>query len=116
MRRKARQNEIGAKVDQGSLVTSVSLFQITRPSGQLSANRYAADGEQRNRGIEVNAYGKLGEAVRLSGGASWTDAELVKTNSAATLGKTAVGVPRRSRSLPPMTKPNKFTMEAADIA
>lgn len=91
---KARQNEIGAKVDHGSLVTTVSLFQITRPSGQLTANRYAADGEQRNRGIEVNAYGKLGEAVRLFGGASWTDAELVKTNSAATLGKTAVGVPK----------------------
>ncbi|RSZ55948.1 TonB-dependent siderophore receptor [Massilia atriviolacea] len=90
---KAKQNEIGAKLDHGSLVTTVSLFQITRPSGQLTANRYAADAEQRNRGIEVNAYGKLGEAVRLYGGASWTDAELVKTNSAATLGNTAVGVP-----------------------
>lgn len=91
---KARQQEIGARVDHGSLVTSVSLFQITRPSGQLTANRYAADGEQRNRGIEVNAYGKLGKDVRLFGGASWTDAKLVKTNSAATLGKTAVGVPK----------------------
>ncbi|WP_208640118.1 TonB-dependent receptor [Massilia violaceinigra] len=90
---KARQQEIGARLDHGSLVTSVSLFQITRPSGQLTANRYAADGEQRNRGIEVNGYGKLGKDVRLFGGASWTDAELVKTNSAATLGKTAVGVP-----------------------
>ncbi|WP_229509252.1 TonB-dependent siderophore receptor [Massilia sp. CCM 8734] len=91
---KAKQNEIGAKVDHGSLMTSVSLFRITRPSGQLTANRYAADGEQRNRGVEVNAYGKLGDAVRLFGGASWTDAKLVKTNSAATLGKTAVGVPK----------------------
>jgi len=90
---KAKQQEIGAKVDHGSLITSVSLFQIARPSGQLTNNRFAADGEQRNRGLELSAYGMPGSGLRLHGGLTVIDADLVRTSSAATRGKRAVGVP-----------------------
>lgn len=90
---KARQREIGVKVDHGRLMTTLSVFQITRPSGQMTGSRFTADGEQRNRGVELSAYGAVGDDLRLYAGATWIDAELTRTNSAATTGKTAVGVP-----------------------
>jgi iron complex outermembrane receptor protein len=90
---KARQQEIGIKVDHGRLMTTLSIFQITRPSGQMTGSRFSADGEQRNRGVELSAYGAVSDDLRLYAGATWIDAELTKTNSAATTGKTAVGVP-----------------------
>lgn len=90
---KAKQQEIGVKVDHGKLMTMVSAFQITRPSSMMSGNRFSVDGEQRNRGVELSAHGTVGQSVRLYGGLTWIDAKLTKTNSAATLGNTAVGVP-----------------------
>ncbi len=90
---KARQQEIGVKVDHGRLMTTLSVFQITRPSGQMTGNRFSADGEQRNRGVELSAYGAVGDGLRLYAGATWIDAELTKTSNPATLGNTAVGVP-----------------------
>lgn len=90
---KTKQHEVGVKVDHGRLMTTLSAFQITRPSGQLSNNVYAVDGEQRNRGIELSAFGAVGDGVRLYSGITWIDAKLTQTNSAATQGNTAVGVP-----------------------
>ena len=90
---KAKQYEIGVKIDHGRLVTTLSAFQIKKPSGQLTANVFAVDGEQRNRGLELNAFGEAARGVRVLGGATLLDAQLTKTNSAATLGKTPVGVP-----------------------
>ncbi|KQV90718.1 energy transducer TonB [Massilia sp. Root351] len=90
---KARQREVGVKVDHGRLMTSLSVFQITRPSGFMSGNVFGVEGEQRNRGVELNAYGAVAGGLRLHGGLAWTDAKLVKTGNPATAGKTAVGVP-----------------------
>lgn len=90
---KAKQQEIGIKVDHGRLLTQLSAFQITRPSGVLTGNQFAVDGEQRNRGLELSAHGALGDRLRLYGGVTWIEATLTKTNSAATVGNTAVGVP-----------------------
>ena len=59
----------------------------------MTGNRFSADGEQRNRGVELSAYGAVGRGVRLYAGATWIDAELTRTNSTATVGNTAVGVP-----------------------
>ena len=96
---KTKQHEIGVKVDHGSFMTTLSLFQITRPSGQLTNNVYAVDGEQRNRGVELAAYGTPTRGVRLYGGITWIEAKLTQTNTAATQGNTAVGVPRMQGSL-----------------
>lgn len=89
----ARQQEVGIKVDHGRLMTQLSAFQITRPSGFLTGNRFSVDGEQRNRGIELSVHGALGDRLRLYGGVTWIEATLTKTNSPATAGNTAVGVP-----------------------
>lgn len=96
---KSKQHEIGVKIDHGSLITTVSAFQIEKPSGQLTGNVFAVDGEQRNRGLEVNMFGEAAKGVRLLGGVTLLDAKLTKTNSSATLGKTPVGVPSLQANL-----------------
>lgn len=96
---KTRQNEVGIKVDHGRLATTVTAFEIRKPSGQLTGTVYAVDGEQRNRGLEFNVFGETAPGVRILGGVTLLDAKLTKTNSAATLGKTAVGAPDRMANL-----------------
>lgn len=90
---KSKQNEVGIKIDHGSLITTVSAFQITKPSGQLTNGVFAVDAEQRNRGLEFNVAGEVAKALRLFGGVTLIDAKLTKTNSSTTRGNTPVGVP-----------------------
>ena len=90
---RAKQVELGVKFDYGQLLTTVSLFQITKPSGQLTGTVYAVDAEQRNRGLEVSISGEAAAGVRILGGLSLMNGELTRTNSTATQGKRPVGVP-----------------------
>lgn len=96
---KAKQQEVGVKIDHGRLMTSLSVFQIERPSSQTTNGTFAVDGEQRNRGLELSAYGAVSDGLRVYSGATFIDAELTKTNNAATRGNTAVGVPKVQLSL-----------------
>lgn len=96
---KTKQYEAGIKIDHGKLMTSLALFQISRPSGQMSGTEYAVDAEQRNRGIELSAYGSPVDSVRLYSGLTWIDAKLTETSNPATQGNTAVGVPRLQGSV-----------------
>lgn len=96
---KSKQHEIGVKIDHGRVITTVSVFQIEKPSGQLTRNVFAVDGEQRNRGLELNMFGEAVPGVRLLGGVTLLDPELTKTNSSATLGKKPVGVPSLQANL-----------------
>lgn len=96
---KARQNEVGVKLEHGGLIGTLALFQVTKPSGQLTGTVYAVDAEQRNRGLEFNVSGQAAAGVRLMGGLTLLDAELTRTNSAATQGKRPVGVPSHQANL-----------------
>jgi iron complex outermembrane receptor protein len=97
----AEQYEAGVKYDSGSLGGALSLFSITRPFGYLEAYAetpendliFRADGEQRNRGIELSLYGQVTEGVRLLGGLTWLDAEMTHTAGGVNEGKTAIGSP-----------------------
>jgi iron complex outermembrane receptor protein len=91
----SNQFEVGAKVDWGRLITTLALFQITQPSGIANAatNTFTADGEQRNRGIELNAMGLLTDGVRVLGGVTFLQGRLQKTANGLTDGKVATGVP-----------------------
>jgi iron complex outermembrane receptor protein len=95
----SEQYEAGAKFDFGRIATTVSVFQLTKPSGQLAGGVYSAGGEQRNRGIELSAFGEIMPSVRLLGGVTLVDAELTKTNSAATVGNRPIGVPEVTANL-----------------
>lgn len=90
---KTKQYEAGVKVDQNGLLTTLAVFQITKPSGQMTGTAFGVDGEQRNRGVELNVSGEPVKGVRLLGGVTVLDAVLTKTNSAKTVGNRPVGVP-----------------------
>lgn len=91
---RAKQKEVGIKVDLDSAMLTLSAFEITKPSGQLTGNVYAADSEQRNRGLELNLSGEPLRGLRLLGGVTLLDAELTRTSNPATVGNRPVGVPR----------------------
>lgn len=96
---KTKQYEAGIKFDHGSVMTSLAVFQITRPSGQMSGAEYAVDAEQRNRGVELSAYGSPADGLRLYSGLTWMEAKLTETSNPLTQGNTAVGVPRLQGSV-----------------
>lgn len=91
----SEQYEVGGKYDWGKLTTSISFFQIDRPSSFLNPStlHFSLDGNQRNRGIELTANGEPVEGIRVLGGAAWTDAELTKSDNSANVGNTAPAVP-----------------------
>ncbi|OZI51151.1 TonB-dependent receptor [Bordetella genomosp. 4] len=96
----SRQMEIGAKVDWGSFSTTLSAFQIKRPSGILgSDNVYRIAGKQRNRGIELQVLGEPVRGFRLLGGLAWTRAILTETPDGAFDGNKAAGIPTWSVKL-----------------
>ena len=54
------QIELGVKFDLDGLGLTAGLFQIERPSAFTDANnRFGLNGEQRNRGFELTAFGEL---------------------------------------------------------
>lgn len=90
----SKQYEAGVKVDWGLFTTTAALFQIQRPNSMRNAaNELAYDGEQRNRGVELSAYGEFMPGLRGMAGVTLLDPELTKTASAAEIGNDAAGVP-----------------------
>jgi iron complex outermembrane receptor protein len=83
----SKQYETGIKVDWGSVTTTLALFQITQPQTTSFPDpaaglpRLTLDGEQRNRGIELAAYGVLFEGVRLLSGVTLMEATQLKTDN-----------------------------------
>lgn len=95
----SRQQEVGVKVDYGSFMSTLALFQIKKPSGELSSGRFSVQGEQRNRGVELSLFGEIAQGTRLLGGVTLLDGELTKTGVAANRGNKPVGVPEVQANL-----------------
>lgn len=90
---RSRQYELGIKYDEHGLLTSLSLFQITRPGGATdSKNIYSTNSEQRNRGIEFSISGKPAQDVNMQGSLSLTDARITRAPASAVKGNKPVGV------------------------
>lgn len=87
---RARQNEFGVKYNGGRFGGTVSVFRTTQPSAVVLDNVFTANGRQRNSGVEISAFGEIAPGLRLLGGASWIDGELVQT---AVAGRQPIGVP-----------------------
>ena len=69
------------------------MFEIKQPSvATLADSSQSLDNEQRNRGIELNAYGEPIDGLRLLASATLIDAELTKAQN-DTQGNDAPGVP-----------------------
>ena len=95
----SRQHELGVKADYGNFTSTLSLFQITKPSGELASGVFAVQGEQRNRGLEMNVFGEVAPGTRLLGGVTLLDAQLSKTSVAGNRGNKPVGVPEVQANL-----------------
>lgn len=90
---RGRQVELGLKFDTGRFGGTASVFSITLPSAFVQNNRFAANGEQENRGVELSVFGQPAEGLRVLGGLTWVDAELTKTAGGALDGTRPIGVP-----------------------
>ena len=90
-----RQKEVGVKYDFGTVTATASLFEIELASAftDPATNIYSVSGRQRNRGVELNVFGEVVPGLRLLGGVTFIDAELVRANNPAANGKAAPGVP-----------------------
>ncbi len=88
------QVEFGVKFDLDGLGLTAGVFQIEKPSAFTDANnRFGLNGEQRNRGLELNAFGELRPNLRLLGGFTYIDSELTRTQGGKFDGNDAAGVP-----------------------
>ncbi|MBR1222919.1 TonB-dependent siderophore receptor [Bradyrhizobium sp. U87765 SZCCT0131] len=96
-----RQVEVGAKLDLGTFGATLAAFQIAVPSGLLDpvTKIYSVDGEQRHRGIELNAFGEVAPGVRVLGGVTFLDARLTRTPGHVNDGNRAVGAPELQGNL-----------------
>ncbi|MBO4227275.1 TonB-dependent siderophore receptor [Bradyrhizobium neotropicale] len=96
---KSKQQEAGIKVDWGTITTTAAVFQIARPSQiRTASNALAYDGEQRNRGIELSAYGLLLPGLRGMASATFLRPELTNPTNPLERGNDAQGVPDKTFS------------------
>ena len=90
----SKQHEVGVKYEHGTFMTTLALFQIEKPSGEIGAgNVFSVQAEQRNRGIELSMFGEVAPGTRLMGGVTVLDGELTDSATAANRGNKPVGVP-----------------------
>ncbi|RVD79845.1 MULTISPECIES: TonB-dependent receptor [Pseudomonas] len=90
----SKQHELGVKYEHGTFMTTLALFQIEKPSGEIGAgNVFSVQAEQRNRGIELSMFGEVAPGTRLMGGVTVLDGELTDSATAANRGNKPVGVP-----------------------
>jgi iron complex outermembrane receptor protein len=89
----SKQYEAGVKVDFGQVMATLAVFQIAMPNSIATDDplgglpTLSQDGEQRNRGIELNAYGELTSETRLMAGLTLIDPRLTKTDGGTLDGK-----------------------------
>jgi iron complex outermembrane receptor protein len=98
----SRQREVGVKYDGGRFGANVALFSTSQPQGVLNpaTKVFGIDGEQRNRGLELSAFGEPLRGLRvLLGGATFLDATQEKTAGGVTNGKDVIGVPDMQANL-----------------
>lgn len=94
---KTKQMEVGAKLQAGRFINTVSVFQIARPSvvGDNSTTPPTArlDGEQRNRGVEWTIFGELTRGLRMLGGVTYLQGKQTRTQGGLNDGNQAPGSP-----------------------
>ncbi|MDO8826161.1 TonB-dependent receptor [Methylophaga sp.] len=89
------QYEGGIKYDAGNFGVTAAVFQIKQPNTFTNSdNVFAADGEQRNRGLELSIFGQPIKGMRLLGGFTYINAEQTKTQNGVNDGNDAIGIPR----------------------
>ncbi|WP_293780132.1 TonB-dependent receptor [uncultured Oxalicibacterium sp.] len=96
---KSKQYEVGVKIDFGGITTTAAVYELLRPNAiRNDTNALAYDGEQRNRGLELSAYGELKRGLRGMASIAFVDPKLTRTAGGINQGNDAAGVPDTTAS------------------
>jgi iron complex outermembrane receptor protein len=95
----SRQKEVGAKYDGGKLGVTAALFTISQPMAYVQDRHFGVYGEQRNRGVELSAFGMPLHGLRVLGGLTLLEAQQKVTAGGVNQGKDVIGVPRTQLNL-----------------
>jgi iron complex outermembrane recepter protein len=94
------QYEVGAKYDGGGFGVTLAAFQIAQDFALTDTfNRFVIGAQQRNRGVELEAFGEVVKGLRILGGIAYIDAIQSRTATGGTTGRKALGVPEWSINL-----------------
>ncbi|MGH8175544.1 MAG: TonB-dependent receptor [Steroidobacter sp.] len=95
--------ELGAKWDvRDTLALAAAVFELERTNTTAPGNvagTVVQTGEQRTRGLELEASGAVTQAWRIMGGYAYQDAEITEQTTAAAKGATVPITPRHTFSL-----------------
>lgn len=91
---RSKQIEAGVRVDMGSYGANLGVYRIEQPSSYTQDGIFRVDGEQTNKGVELNLYGEPLDGLRLLSGATVMKTELQGSSNGVNDGNRAVGVPR----------------------
>jgi iron complex outermembrane receptor protein len=89
---RSKEWEVGYKIALAKLNFALALYQIERPYAFIQNNVFAVGGEQRNRGLELSANGRVTPDLNVYGALSLIDPKLLDTGSAATSDKLILGL------------------------
>lgn len=96
---RSKQIEAGVKVDMGTYGATLGVYRIEQPGAGYSqiidatTARFVREGEQINKGVELNVFGEPLAGLRLLGGVTVMKTELTNTQNGANDGNRAIGVP-----------------------
>lgn len=97
---RSKQAEAGVKLDWNSFGATLGVYRIEMPNSSTSTvagarlPTFSVDGEQVNKGVELNVFGEPLDGLRVLAGATWMDTEQKKTSNGLNDGNRAAGVPR----------------------
>jgi iron complex outermembrane receptor protein len=92
--KRSKQTEAGVKLDWDSYGATFGVYRIEQPASSTTNNVFSVDGEQVNKGLEMNVFGEPLDGLRLLAGATFMHTELNKTTNGLNDGNHAAGVPR----------------------
>ena len=96
---RSKQIEAGVKVDMGTYGATLGVYRIEQPGAgyvqviDATTARYVREGQQINKGVELNVFGEPVSGLRLLGGVTVMKTELKDTQNGANDGNRAIGVP-----------------------
>ncbi|POA30634.1 TonB-dependent receptor [Pseudomonas sp. GW456-12-1-14-TSB6] len=91
---RSKQIEAGVRLDMGSYGANLGVYRIEQPSSYTQDGIFRVDGQQTNKGVELNVYGEPLDGLRLLSGATVMKTELEGSSNGVNDGNRAVGVPR----------------------
>ncbi|MFJ4195407.1 TonB-dependent siderophore receptor [Pseudomonas sp. NPDC089534] len=91
---RSKQIEAGVRLDMGRYGGNLGVYRIEQPSSYTQDGVFRVDGQQTNKGVELNVYGEPLDGLRLLSGATVMKTELEGSTNGVNDGNRAVGVPR----------------------